>query len=327
MKTSTQIKAQTKSDFGKEKIEILYEDEFICVINKPSGLLSVPYPGSRARTAQAVLEEIMRKNGTCNKKHRPFVVHRLDRDTSGVMMFALTEDAQKKIMDSWHQMVSERLYRAVAENPKNKSLFLPAEGLIDDELAFNSHNMGFVPKEGAVPKHKGEKDSIYEKHIQMTSDGRKFKTVTARTNYKIIEQGPTHTLFELSLDTGKKNQIRAHLASKGYPLAGDENYRARTDHFGRLCLHARTLEFTHPYTKKVLKFEVPEPDSWLEYVKNGDKNPETPVWIAELNNYFDSNDQHFHKKGVDGGLKLGTRPLTTRQKAHMNFIEQGKKRK
>src|SRR5574344_186107 len=128
-KASTEYKREHKADFGHEKIEILYEDQWIVIINKPTGMLSVPYPGSHARTALDVLEDMMRKNGTFNSKHRPFTVHRLDRDTSGVMMFALNEQAQKKIMDSWHTMVTERLYHAVAENPHEKNKELPDSGL------------------------------------------------------------------------------------------------------------------------------------------------------------------------------------------------------
>ena len=188
----------------------------------------------------------MRKKGTFSKNHRPFAVHRLDRDTSGVMMFALNEISQKKIMDSWHKIVSERIYRAVAENPRNPKNFLPDSGLIDDDLAFNAYNIAFVPKNG------------------------KMKTVPARTHFKTLLRGKTHTLFELSLDTGKKNQIRAHLASKGYPLAGDKNFHAKTDKFHRLCLHARTLEFTHPFTKQKMRFEEAEPKEWKIYVENGD---------------------------------------------------------
>lgn len=327
MKLSTIHKSKTKKDFGKEKIELLYEDEYLCVINKSSGLLSVPYPGSTVRTAQSVLEEILRKKGSLNKKHKPFVVHRLDRDTSGVMMFALSENIQKKLMDNWHQIVTERLYRAVAENPHNKKFILPEQGLIDDELAFNAHNMGFVPKEGDIPKHKGEKDSIYERHIEGSGSNRRFKTVSARTHYKMIFIGPTHTLFELELDTGKKNQIRAHLASKNYPLAGDENYRAKTDPFKRLCLHARTLEFIHPVTNEKMKFEVPESQTWLEYVKKGDPNAKTPIWIEQTRSNLQKEDSTFHKKQREQKLNLGSKPLSRKQKSHMNFIEQGKIRK
>ncbi len=307
VKASTQYKRENKKDYGKERIEILFEDENICVIFKPTGMLSCPYPGSRARTAQDALEQIMRKKGELNANHKPLVVHRLDRDTSGVMMFALTEKAQKTIMDTWHDMVTERLYHAVAENPKDERKALPDSGLIDDPLAFNAHNVGYVPKIG-----KGD-----------SSD--KTKTVPARTHFRVVERGKTHTLFELSLDTGKKNQIRAHLSSKGYPLAGDENYRARTDPFHRLALHARTLEFIHPFTQKKMMFQVPEPEEWLEYVKKGDFHPETPIWNKEFEESKKS--ERRNSKRDNGNVILGERRISAKDKAHSNFIELGKKRR
>ncbi len=269
------------------KLEILYQDDYLIVINKPSGLLSLPFDGSHAKTAQQILEDLMRKNGSFNAKHRPLAVHRLDRDTSGVMMFALGELAQQKIMDSWHTMVSERLYRAVAENPANPHKYLSKSGLIDDPLAFNAHHIGYVPQE----------DENVEK-------------VPARTSYKTIVRGKTHTLFELSLDTGKKNQIRAHLASRGYPLAGDQNYRARTNPFGRLALHARTLTFTHPFTREPLHFEVPEPEEWERFVLSEHKaKPQKQARQKEIS---------------ESGP--GIKRLSRKDKAHMNFIEQGKHR-
>lgn len=300
VKASTQYKREHKADYGREKIEILYQDQWLCVINKPAGLLSVPYPGSKVRTAQSVLEDLLRKQGTVNAKHKPFVVHRLDRDTSGVMMFALTEQAQKKIMDSWHQMVTERLYHAIGENSSKSNL--ADEGLIDDPLAQNAHNVGFVPKAGDVDEK-----------------GKAFKTVPARTHFKMILKGKTHTLFELSLDTGKKNQIRAHLAAHGYTLAGDEEHRAKTDYFHRLCLHARTLEFNHPFTKEHMKFEVPEPDEWSDYVKKGDAHPQPTLWS---NIYIDKSNK---RKLNNAKIDLGTKRLSAKDKAHLNFIESGKK--
>mgnify|MGYP003288760487 CR=1 FL=1 len=90
----------------------------------------------------------------------------------------------------------------------------------------------------------------------------KKETVSAITNYKILKQGRNFTLFELELDTGRKNQIRAHLSSIGYTICGDVNYRAKTNKFGRLALHARVLEFIHPVTKEKLRFEIPENESW-----------------------------------------------------------------
>ena len=233
-------------DKRHEKLELLYHDQWLVVINKPCGLLSVSYPGSKGRTAQSVVEEMLRRQGLVNGRHKPLAVHRLDRETSGVMMFALTGQAQKKIMDKWHTMVKERLYRAIAEiTRKAKDVPLADEGIIDDPLAQNAHNVGFVPK-------KGEKNH----------KGHEFKTVAARTHYKMLLKGKDYVLFELSLDTGKKNQIRAHLAAHGYPLAGDSEHRAKTNPYGRLCLHARTLEFVHPFTGEQMKFEVPEPVEW-----------------------------------------------------------------
>ncbi len=323
VKASTQFKREHKADYGKERIDILYEDKDIVVINKPSGMLSCPYPGSKAKTALDILEKLMRSKGTFSSEHKPYVVHRLDRDTSGVMMFALNENMQHKIMAHWHTMVTERLYRAVAENPFERKYDLPEFGLIDDPLAQNARHVGYVPH---------EKDD----HA---------KTVEARTHYRVVLRGKTHTLFELSLDTGKKNQIRAHLASKKYPLAGDENYRANTDPFFRLALHARTLEFTHPVTKEKMKFEVPEPEEWRTYVERGDVHPKTPVWKQEQDSArrykheqkearsYKQNDGHRSKES--GSTKKSSAPLkavhgvlntprSNKEMRKMDFIQRGK---
>ncbi|MDD7417092.1 MAG: RluA family pseudouridine synthase [Treponemataceae bacterium] len=224
--------------------EILYEDENIVVVNKASGLLSVPYPGFSGKTLEDFLEQRMRKMGTWKKQHRPFAVHRLDRDTSGVMMFALDERTQKKMMDNWQTIVTERSYIALAENPRN-SVSIPEDGIIDKPISLNSKNhSGYVSKN----LHGEKRDHN--------------KTVSAITHYKILAKGKRYTLFQLDLETGRKNQIRAHLSSVGYPLAGDSNYGAKTDPFGRLCLHARSLEFIHPSTGEKMKFEVEEPKEW-----------------------------------------------------------------
>lgn len=237
-----------------QKLELLYLDRWIAVVNKPEGLLSVPYSGCKSHTAQSLLEQILRKQGVVNSRHHPYAVHRLDRETSGVMMFAMTEQSQKVIMDSWYSMVTQRLYRALAEiSAYAKKNPLSDSGLIDDELAMNAYNIGFVPKPGELDKK-----------------GHKFKTVPARTHYTILESNSFYALFELSLDTGKKNQIRAHLAFHGYPLAGDFEHRAHSSPFNRLCLHACSLEFTHPFTHENLKFEVPEPEEWRKIIKKED---------------------------------------------------------
>ncbi len=287
MNRSTEYKMEGKKDFGKEKIELLYEDSALAVIYKPSGMLSVPYPGSHNKTAEAALEEILRKKGTYSKNHKPLPVHRLDRDTSGVMMFAMSEQAQKKIMENWQTMVKSRLYRAVAENPENPEMILPDRGTIDEGLAYNAHNIGFVPREDdkpadkKYPSHSSKEKSIHEKSLQVKNGKLSFKTISAVTHFKVLLRGKKYTLFELSLDTGRKNQIRAHLSYKGYTLCGDENYRAKTNPFNRLALHARTLEFVHPYSGELLKFERPEPEDWAVCVEKGLEKEYQAVWNQE----------------------------------------------
>ena len=284
---------------NNSRLEILYVDKYLGVVNKPCGLLSVPYGGSKGKTAQSILEELLRKQGKANGKHKPFAVHRLDRDTSGVMVFALTELSQKKLMDNWHKIVTERLYRAVAENPLNKKLILPDSGLIDDPLAMNAYHVGYVPKSN------------------VDKDGKIIETVVARTNYKILKRGISHSLFELSLDTGKKNQIRAHLAGRGYPLSGDFEHRGHDNPFGRLCLHARTLEFKHPFTGEILKFEVEEPKEWISFVEKGD---------SRLLNEKKNRPNRSQKKDFDerNGLSNKDRVVSRKELSHMNYIQRGK---
>lgn len=228
-------------------LEILYQDQWIVIINKPAGLLSVPYSGSNQKTAISILEEMMRKKGLANSKHHPFAVHRLDRDTSGVMMFALSKPIQQKIMNNWQKMVTERFYRCLSEITKNadEKIFANPNGIICDELAKNAHHIGYVPKNKVNSKN-----------------GKIIKTVEAKTHYHLIKKNEKYALFELELETGKKNQIRAHLAAHGFPIAGDFDHHATKNPFSRLCLHARTLEFYHPQTGEKMKFEIPEPAEW-----------------------------------------------------------------
>lgn len=235
-----------------KRIEILYQDANIIIIDKPEGLLSVPFEGCRVKTARDILEQVLRKKGEYSQKYRPLAVHRLDRDTSGVMMFATNERAQKIIMDKWHSMVKSRKYVALAENPTNffKYGILPDSGIIDDSLSYNAHNIGYVAERGL------------KKEMPHCTRAKNENEIPARTHFKIVKRSGRFTVFELELDTGRKNQIRAHLASKGYPIAGDKNYRAHSDPFGRMCLHARTLEYNDPWTGEEKKFEVPEPQEW-----------------------------------------------------------------
>lgn len=240
-----------------KRIEILYQDSNIIIIDKPEGLLSVPFEGCRVKTARDILEQVLRKKGEYSQKYRPLAVHRLDRDTSGVMMFATNERAQKIIMDKWHSMVKSRKYVALAENPVNFFKFgiLPDSGIIDDSLSYNAYNVGYVAEHG-TPRGADRGKDVRAVGIKTENE------IPARTHFKIVKRSGRFSVFELELDTGRKNQIRAHLASKGYPIAGDKNYRAHTNPFDRMCLHARTLEYTDPWTGEEKKFEVLEPKEW-----------------------------------------------------------------
>lgn len=209
-------------------------------------MLSVSYEGSHGKTALQIVENIMHKKGIWSKSHRPFAVHRLDKFTSGVMMFALSQDIQQKIMNSWHKIILDRTYIAVAENPINKNFyFTEKSGVIEDKIVYNKKHIGYVSK------------------ANNNSEG-----IIAKTHYEIILEGKHYTIFKLNLDTGRKNQIRIHLANKKYPIAGDKNYHAKTNPFGRLALHARTLSFIHPVTKEKLTFEIPEDSTWEKLVTN-----------------------------------------------------------
>lgn len=214
-------------------VKTLYEDKYLMVVYKPEGLMTVPYEGYRGKTLIGILVEQRRKRGLVHGSFRPQAVHRLDRDTSGIMMVALTPDVQKRVMDNWQTLVTKRCYRALAELPRGP-FPLENEGTIDAPLTKNAKHHSFVAESG----------------------------VRAITHYKVLNHGAHYALLELELETGRTNQIRAHLAFKGCPIAGDTQYRAHTDPDHRMCLHARSLEFTHPVTGEKLSFEASEPPSW-----------------------------------------------------------------
>jgi 23S rRNA pseudouridine1911/1915/1917 synthase len=204
---------------------IQYEDRDILVVDKPAGLLSIASGTEREKTAYWIIAEYLRKKG---EKRRPGVVHRLDRDTSGLMLFAKSEPVKKLFMENWEQMVIERRYVALAEGiPGGENG--ADEGVINQPLGED--------RSGRVVVQAGGKPAV--------------------TRWKALEHQAGHTLLALELETGRRNQIRAHLAWLGHPVAGDVKYHARTNPLKRLALHAETLAFYHPYTKELLRFMSP----------------------------------------------------------------------
>ncbi|GHV74518.1 hypothetical protein AGMMS49940_18200 [Spirochaetia bacterium] len=215
---------------------LLYEDRDILVVDKPPGLLSIAAGPERDKTAYWILAEYLRKKG---EKRRPAVVHRLDRETSGVMLFAKSDVVKRKLMAHWDEAVPERRYLALAEG----ELAEPC-GTIDAPLGED--------RRGRV--------------IVVSGGQRAPFSLNAVTHWKLLRvdrsPGPRFSLLSLELETGRRNQIRAHLAHVGHPVAGDKRYGAKTDPHSRLCLHAERIVFHHPHDGRVLEFTVKAP-RWI----------------------------------------------------------------
>ena len=216
-----------------QQLRIVYEDSDIIVIDKRNGLLSISTDKEQKRTAYYILSDYVKEQHPDNKI---FVVHRLDRETSGLMMFAKSEKVQEQMQRGWHKLVLDRRYVAVIEGA------LPhAEGVIDAPLTQDRNHKMWVTRPG-----EGE---------------------DATTYYTTLRRGKEYSLVDLRLVTGKKNQIRAHLEWKGTPIAGDKKYHAKTNPAGRVCLHAYKLSITHPTTGQELHFDTRIPKLFEECVK------------------------------------------------------------
>lgn len=220
------------------KLRIIYEDDALIVVEKKNGLLTVPYnPKSSEMTAYSILKEYVKKQSNRNTVH---VVHRLDRETSGVLVFAKSAELQEYMRTYWKQLVTKRTYVAVVEGHLEKT-----EGTITTWLTEDPHT-GMVY---SSPKDDGGQKAV--------------------THYKVIkelESGVEHpesesSLIELNLETGRTNQIRVHMQSIGHPVMGDRKYGHGNEYspIDRLCLHAQVLEFIHPMTEKKVRFEATIP--------------------------------------------------------------------
>ncbi len=214
--------------FKHPRLKIVYEDDYIIVADKGYGLLSVSTDSDKkADTAYSLLRAYVKEVDPAQKL---FVVHRLDRHTSGLMMFAKTIEAKEAMQHNWNNMVLDRTYVALLEGIVEND-----EGVIKSWLKETSQYEVYSSPE-ALPDSK-----------------------PAVTRYKVLKRGRNYTVCEFSLDTGRKNQIRVHAKEMGHPIAGDRKYGAKTSPLNRLALHARTLRFAHPVTRKDMNFEVPVP--------------------------------------------------------------------
>jgi len=216
-------------------LTIIYEDQDIIVVNKSCGLLTVEANYERVKTAHHILTNYIRK-GSLKSRKLLFPVHRLDRDTSGVLVFAKSFDASETLKMQWKD-VKNRYIAVVHGTLKAKS------GTITSYLAEN------------------------EKHeVHSVKDHKKGDL--AKTRYKVVGETRVYSLIEIELLTGRKNQIRVHLSEKGHPLVGDTKYGKKDGSKGRLALHSQFLTFKHPRTGKVVTFQAEVPFFFKRHFKN-----------------------------------------------------------
>ena len=214
-------------------VKIVYEDQWIVVIEKNTGILSMA-AGHSSLNVKAVLDDYFAKS---RQKCRAHVVHRLDRDTSGLMVYAKDMDTEQTLEHNWHDIVYDRRYIAVVS--------------------------GEVEEEGGTIENWLKDNKAYVTYSSPVDNGGKY----AITHYHVIDRTTEHSLVEFKLETGRKNQIRVHTADIGHPVCGDVKYGNGDDPLHRLCLHAYMLCFWHPVTRKRMEFETPIPAAFRHIFK------------------------------------------------------------
>ena len=211
-------------------LTIVHEDDDLIVIDKPGGLLTVATDREKRRTAYAMLSDYLK---SANPEAKIFIVHRLDRETSGLLLFAKSEEIKRRIQETWESTVAERSYVAVVQGE-----VLAEKGTVTSYLTESS---ALVVYSSPNPKH-----------------GRK-----SVTHYRRLRGNGIYSLLELNLDSGRKHQIRVHMQDLGHPVVGDSKYGATANPLRRLCLHARVLAFHHPRSGQLCRFETPIPAAFL----------------------------------------------------------------
>jgi tRNA pseudouridine32 synthase/23S rRNA pseudouridine746 synthase/23S rRNA pseudouridine1911/1915/1917 synthase len=211
-------------------VEILHEDRDLFVVCKAVGVLSTGTRRNEAFTAENVLSNYLRKGCARSTKH-VYLVHRLDRETSGVMLFAKSEEAQERLKDNWSK--NEKTYYA----------------------AVRGH---LKEKQGTLSSYLAEDEDLFVYSVKDPAQGKLSKTA-----YEVVAENPTMSLVKINLLTGRKNQIRVQFAEIGHPLVGDPKYGHNDPFKDRLCLHAKTIAFDHPYSGKRLTFDTQLPQTFL----------------------------------------------------------------
>lgn len=217
-------------------VRIVHEDQDLIVIDKPAGLLTIATEKEKRKTAYAVLSGYIKQQ---DPKAKIFIVHRIDRETSGLLLFARSEKVKDAIQETWMSTITERVYAAVVE--------------------------------GQVEKEKGEVVSWLTESSAFTvySSQKPGQGKKAITHYQTIKSNSHYSLLKLSLETGRKHQIRVHMQDIGHPIVGDKKYGSGNTSLKRLALHAQVLAFVHPVTKLPCYFETPLPGKFYRLFDAG----------------------------------------------------------
>ena len=227
---------QIRDKSYKIPINILYEDKNIIVIDKPAGLLSISTPKEKNITAYHIVMNYLKSK---NKNTNIFVIHRLDRDTSGVLMFAKNEKVKHLYQDNWNNIVKKREYIGIVE------------GKVKDKV-------------------KTIKSNLIENNFNIVHSTNKKSGKEAITHYKLLRSNKKYSLLEINIDTGRKNQIRVHMNEEKTPIIGDKKYYSKTNPIKRLGLHAYKLQLENPMTNEILTFISPIPYEFFELFKRND---------------------------------------------------------
>lgn len=218
-------------ELNHPKLKIIFEDQYLIVVEKKEGLLTVSTGKGDETTAFSILKYYVKNSSPQN---RIFVVHRIDRETSGILVFAKTREIQLAMQQHWHEVVTRRVYVTLVEGKVEKEKDTIITWLTENEKSLKIHS-------------------------SYTDNGGQ----QAITHYRVVKSNEKLSLLEVELDTGRKNQIRVHMQGLGHPIVGDKKYGSITSPIGRMGLHARILAFIHPMTLEEVKFETAVPRSFL----------------------------------------------------------------
>lgn len=234
MRVAVSKTKRNQQSFKNRYVRIVYEDRWLIVVEKAEGILSMA-AGHASLNVKAVLDDYFHKT---RQKCTAHVVHRLDRDTSGLMVYAKDMDTEQLLEQDWHQIVYDRRYVAVVSGEMEQD-----EGTIANWLKDNK---------------------AYVTYSSPVDNGGKY----AVTHFHVLDRTTEHSLVEFRLETGRKNQIRVHSADMGHPVCGDTKYGNGDNPIHRLCLHAWLLCFTHPVTHEPMEFETPVPVAFKRIMLN-----------------------------------------------------------